>query len=203
MSTFIEVVNRINDDFLNRPFGAETRRAIKAAIRHYEYRRWEFNETSTALTTSAGQSYLSLPSNFLVLDDLRITINSEDLALNPADAQYIRDMNVTGVTSQPTDYTIYQNRIELALIPDSAYSCPVYYLHSLPALSADTDTNAWITGAMEDVIAYHAAKLMWATVIRNDKEALKFAGLEAGAVKNVTSANEQRRVPGRLKATRF
>lgn len=203
MSTFAEVQNRINGDFLNRNFGAETQRAIQAAIRHYERRRWPFNETSVALTTSAGQAFVSFPSNFLLLDDLRITINSEDFSLHPQDAQYIRNWNATNTTGQPTDYAIYQNRVELAITPDSAYSLPVYYIKSLPTLSANSDTNAWIQGGMEDVIAYHAAKLMWATVLRNEKETAKYVGLEQLALSNMTSFNEQRIVPGRLKPTSF
>lgn len=203
MSTFIEVQNRIENDFLNRAFGAETKRAIKAAIRHFERRRWDFNETSTALTTSSGQSFVTLPDNFLVLDDLRIVLNGEYIPLIRREPQFIRDMNTAQVHDQPTDYAIYQKRIEMALIPDSAYSLPVYYIKSLPALSADADSNQWISGGMEDVIAYHAAKLMWGTVIRNDKEAGKYALLERDALVNMESYNEQRFTPGTLKPTPF
>ncbi len=203
MSTFIEVQNRINGDFLNRNFGAETQRAIKAAIRHHERKRWNFNETATTLTTSSSVGFVTLPSNFLILDDLQITVSGEDLPLYSQNPQTIRDMNVSRALAEPTHYAIYQNRIELALIPDSAYSLPVYYIKSLTALSADSDTNAWLEGVMEDVIAYHAAKLMWATVLRNDKEAMKFAALEATALSNMASFNEQRRTPGRLKPTSF
>lgn len=203
MSTFIEVQNRINDDFLNRNFGAETRRAIQAAIRHYERKRWSFNETSTAIVTSSSVSFVAFPSNFLVLDELRITVNGEDLPLEKRDPTYIRDMNLSNQPGQPTDYAIYQNRVEVGVTPDSAYSLPIYYIKSLPTLSADSDTNAWITGGMEDVIAYHAAKLMWATVIRNEKETAKYAGLEQMALSNMTSHNEQFHTPGKLKATRF
>lgn len=203
MSTFIEVQNRINGDFLNRNYGAETRNAIKAAVRAYERHRWTFNETSTALTTSAGQAFVSLPSNLLILDDIRITINGESIPLLPRDPQFVRDSNMSNVRGQPVFYALYQNRAELSLIPDSAYSIPVYYVKSLPELTADTDTNAWITGAMEDVIAYHAAKLVWGTVIRNDTEAAKFQKLENDAVTNVESHHEQRRTPNRLKPTQF
>lgn len=203
MSTFNEVQTRINADYLNRAFGAETQRAIRAAIRHYERRRWSFNETATALTTSAGQAFVALPANFLLLDDLRITISNEALPLSKREPQQIRDMNISNQRSEPTDYALYQNRIELAMTPDSAYSLPVYYIKSLPTLSADSDTNAWITGGMEDVVAYHAAKLMWATVLRNDKEAAKFAVLEQTALSNMTSYHEQLRTPGKIKHTNF
>src|SRR5574339_531069 len=192
MSTFLEVQNRINNDHLNRStFGDETKRAIKAAIRHYEYHRWSFNETATALATSSSLSYISLPSNFLLLDDLRITINSEDLPLNRRDPQTIRDWNTASTFGQPTDYAIYQNRIETFPIADSAYSVPIYYLKQLTVLSADSDTNAWIQGVVEDVIVHHATKLMWANVLRNDKEAAKHAQLERDAYSIATGHHDQ------------
>ena len=203
MSTYLEVQNRVNNDYLNRTgFGAETRRAIQASIRHYEYRRWTFNETATALTTSSSQSYVTIPSNFLILDDLRITLNGEDLPLIRRDAQTLRDWNTASTYGEPTDYAIYQNRFELFPVPNSAWSVPVYYLKSLSTLSADSDTNSWIQGAMEDVIVYRAAKLMWASVLRNDKEALKFNALEKEALSNLTSHLEQRQL-NRLKPTKF
>ena len=203
MSTYLEVQNRVNNDYLNRSgFGSETKRAIQAAIRNYEYRRWTFNETATALTTSSSQSYVTIPSNFLVLDDLRITISGEDLPLDRQDAQTLRDWNTANTFGQPTDYAIYQNRFEFFPVPNSAWSVQTYYIKSLTVLSADSDTNAWIQGAMEDVITYHAAKLMWATVVRNDKEALKFAALETAALSNLTSHLEQR-TTRRIKATKF
>lgn len=203
MSTLLEVRNRINNDFLNRQFGDETLNAIKAAVRHYERKRWTFNETSTALTTSAGQAFVSFPDNLLILDDIRITINGESQPLLPRDPQFIRDSNMSNVQGQPVFYALYQDRVELSLIPNSAYAVPIYYIKQLPELSADNDTNAWLQGGMQDVIAYHAAKLIWGTVIRNDGEAAKFQKLENDAVDNMEGFHEQRRTPNRLKPTSF
>lgn len=203
MSTYLEVQNRINNDYLNRTgFGSETKRAIQTAIRHYQYRRWTFNETSTAVTTSSSQSYVTLPSNFLILDELRITLNGESIPLNRREAIDIRDWNAGNTFGQPTDYAIYQNRIETFPVANSAYSLPIYYIKSLSALSADSDTNAWIQGGMEDVIVYHAAKLMWANVLRNDKETLKFNALEQTALSNMGGFMDQRSI-GKIKSHGF
>lgn len=203
MSTYLEVQDRINSDHLNRTgFTAETRRAIKAAVRRYERTNWSFNEASTAMATVAGQSYVSLPSDFLVLDDLRLVVNNENLPLMRRGHVYVRDMNMAGNVGQPTDFAFYNNRFELALVPDSAWTANVYYLKSLPVLSADIDTNEWIQGAMEDLIVYHASKLMWANVLRNEKEAVKFAQLERTALNTVEARHEQNRLSG-LTPTRF
>lgn len=203
MPTLLEVQNRINSDFLNRNFGAETLRAVQAAVRAYERTRWTFNETSTALTTTAGQSFLDLPSNLLILDDIRLTANGESLPLLSREPQFIRDSNMSNVQGQPVFYALYQDRVELALTPDSAYSVPVYYVKSLPELLQDDDTNEWIQGGMQDVIAYHAAKLIWGTVVRNDIEAAKFQKLENDALTRIEAHHEQRRTPNRLRPTQF
>jgi len=179
MSTFGELKSRIDTDYLNRTdLSASTARSILAAIRHYERQRFRFNETATSLTTSSGQTFAVLPTNLLELDLLQITVSSADYKLVARDFDWIKRANATRTTGEPTDYAIYQNRIELFPVPGSAYSLPCYYVKRLSALSADSDVNAWISSEALDVIAYHATKLMWATVLRNTEEAVKFADLE-------------------------
>lgn len=202
MSTFGQIQDRINLDFLNRSdLIQETKRAIKASIRYYEQQRWWFNETSTAVLCSAGQTFVSLPANFLVLDSLQITLNSADYSLRRNDIDWLRDANAVRSTGQPTDFAIYQNRIELFPIPSSAYSLPIHYIKQLTPLSADTDTNAWLSAA-EDCITYRATMLMLLGVMDKADKAPAFALLEAQALSTLNRANEQR-LNHILKATPF
>lgn len=203
MSTYLEIQQRVANDYLNRSdYGSEVKRSILQAIRFYEQRRWRFNQTATSIACSSGQSFVTLPSNFLVLDHFRINITGGGYEFMHADFDLIQQMRASSATGTPTHFNLYGNRIELAVIPDSAYSCPLYYIKSLTELSADGDTNSWITGGMQDVIAHHATKLMWANVIRNEKEAAKHATLEADALSSVTSGFEQF-ASGKLRATEF
>lgn len=190
MSTYLELVQRVRDDYVNRSdFTAEVKRHILAAVRFYERRRWRFNQSSTAIACSAGQSFVALPGNFLTEDLFRIESQGIDLLRRELpDIVQMRAFSATGI---PTHYAIYGAKIELAVIPDSAYSANLYYLKTLSELSADTDTNGWTQGLAQDVIAYHAAKLMWANVIRNDAEAVKYAQLEADALSMLVSEHEQ------------
>ena len=192
MPTFAQIQDRINLDYLNRSdLVNETKRSILSAIRYYEKKRWWFNETATALTTSAGQTYVTFPTNFLILDDLQITLNSADYSLSRRNIDFIREANTTRTQGQPTDFAIYQNRIELFPIPGSAYSLPIHYIKSLTALSADTDTNAWLSVA-EDCIVYRATMLMLLGAMGTPEKALPFAQLEAQSYKQLVSENEQR-----------
>ena len=206
MSTFGGLQDRINLDYLNRTdFAAETRRAIHAAIRHYERKPWWFNETATALTTSAGQTFVTFPANYHKLKLLQITIASADYRLIQRDYSWIKDMNTTRTRGQPTDFAIYQNRIELGVIPDSAYSLPISYLHKFPALSAgvtsDGVTSEWTT-AVEDLVVYHATKLMLIGVIRDPERAMAFQALERESLSSILGENEGR-VEMHIKPTKF
>ena len=194
MSTYVELQNRINLDYLNRgtTLVSETKRAIQASIRQHERKRWWFNETSTAIVTVASQTYATLPSNFLVLDLLQITVSSMDYKLVQKDLGWIRAANASRVTGEPTHFAYYNDRIELFPIPNSAYSLPVYYIKSLTALSADSDTSAWTEGVTEDLIVYGATKNMMATVLHDNDGAAVYAGLERQALHDLRSANEQR-----------
>lgn len=204
MSTFLQLQTRIQTDYLNRgtAFVDETKRAIQAAVRYYENERWKFNQTATALTTSSSAISVSMPSNLLLFDDLRITLNGEDLPLNRRDPQWIRDAGSNNTFGQPTDYAVYRNRFEFFPTPNSAYSLPCYYLKQLPELSADADSNAWTEGIMQDVIVYHATTELWAFVLRNDKEAAKFAARERTALQKADILREQF-IFHQLRPTRF
>lgn len=203
MATFVEIQNRINNDYLNRgTFIEETKNAIKAAIRSYENRRWAFNETAVALATSAGVAYVAFPSNLIRLDQLQITVNSVDYDLIRRDRAWITAANATRSQAQPTDFATYLNRINLSAIPDDVYALPLHYIKRLQTLSADTDTNAWLEGTWQDVICYHAAKIVWGASIRNDKEAAKFQGMELDALSRVTEHIEQY-ASGQIKSTSF
>jgi hypothetical protein len=192
MATYQEVQDRINNEYLNRgTFIQETKTAIKAAIRFYERQRWDFNETSVALATSAGQSYITFPDNYLILDHLQITVDGIDEKLERRDKAWILSRNAARDEGIPTDFATFQNRINLSPIPDDTYAVPIHYIKHLDELSAATDTNAWLEGAFEDLICYHAAKIVWGVAIRNDKEAAKFASMESMVYSRLTEHHEQ------------
>lgn len=202
MSTYGEIQDRINLDYLNRTdFAAETRRSIQAAVRHYERKPWWFNETATSLTTSAGQTFVNFPANYHKLQLLQITIASADYRLIQRDYSWIKDMNTTRTQGQPTDFAIYQNRIELATIPDAIYTLPISYLHKFPALSASSDTSDW-TSAVEDLVVYHATKLMLAGPLQAPERAIAFQALEREALSSIIGENEGR-FDNKIKPTRF
>ncbi len=172
MSSYLELQQRVEGYIHRTDFRTEVKQELLSAIREYERRRWRFNQTATAIACSAGQAFLALPSNFLVLDFLEIDLGSR-IPLHNRDLAYIRRMNASSATGSPTDFTLYNDQIQLAVIPDSAYSVTCQYIKSLDALSADADTNEWTTGVMQDVVVHCATASMFDTILRDDKQAVK------------------------------
>lgn len=193
MSTYLELQQRIANDYLNRStFTSEVKRSILAAVRFYERRRWRFNETATSIATVASTTFAALPANLLVpLEPYQITQNGSVIPLIEDTLEEVLAMRANATTGPPTHYAIFGNKIEFAVTPDSAYSTTMYYIKSLTELSADSDTNSWTTGAMQDLIVYHATKLMYSGVLRNTVEAAKFANLEGAILAEVSSEREQ------------
>ena len=206
MSTLQDVVDRISNDYLNRTdLNAETVRAIQTAIRQYERKRFPWNEATTTLTCVTAQPYVSVPNDFLILDALEIQYQSSsnsELVVKPF--VEIQSMNAAqGYNSQPTHYAKRGHLFHLALPPDSAYPIVCHYLKRLPALTASdmSGTNDWLVEA-EDLIAYHAAKLIWANTLRNNEEALKYFALEKSAQTELGMYNDQQ-ASGRITPTSF
>lgn len=203
MATYGTIQDRINLDYLNRSdLTAETQRAIQASIRHYERQRWPWNEAQTTLTAVVAQSFLTPPTDFLQLDVLQVTLNSQDYALKERPFSIIREINTArGPNNLPRNFAIYQNRFELAPYPDSAYLFTCYYLKQLPALSLSTDSNDWISAA-EDLIVYRASSIMWANVLRNNDEATYYKNEEREALSALLRYRDSRCM-GAIKATKF
>lgn len=205
-STLQDIQDRITLDYLNRTnLNAVVIRAVQAAIRHYERKRWPWMETTTTLTASNGQLTLTLPSDFISLDLLEVQFQSATYALTRKTFAEVRQMNVTGNNNKnlPTIFAQRGDNFYLAAIPDSAYLVNCHYLQKLPELSSNsmTSTNAWLSAA-EDLIVYHATKLVWANTLRNTDEATKYAQLERDAYTDLRSYVEQR-VNDSLRATKF
>jgi len=194
MATFGEIQTRVNSDCLNRTdLSAETVRAIRSSIRHYERNRFWFNESSTALATVSSQSHISRPTAFFEIDIVRFFYDaSASYELSPVDMRTLLQMRAGAQTfGDPTHYCIFGERIELFPIPTSAEPVVAHGFQQLTTLSGTADTNGW-TSAAEDLIVYHSAKLMWATVLRNTQQAQVFAELERDSLRDLHKANDQR-----------
>ncbi len=192
MPTYLDVQNRIMTDFLGRTdLKTQVKNGIQVAIRHYQRERFWFNETATALVCIPNVETIATPADYLFLQELMVTQNSANIQLVAAPFDFIRRLNINNTAGLPTRYCNYGDNFHLANLPDSAYVVPCYYIHQLTALSADTDTNGWLSAA-EDLIVYSAAKYVWANFLRNTSAANVCAMLEISAAGEFHREAEQR-----------
>lgn len=165
--TFLDVQNRINLDYLNRTdFTNETKRAIIRAQKHYERERFWFNQTATAINASTASTGVALPTDFIALDMVTVSVNG--VAGNPVvqrTMERVAYRQSDGTSGQPQEVAVYGAQLQLYPKPSSAFPLTVRYVMKLPDLSADSDTNDWLSAA-EDLIVFHAAADMLANVIR-------------------------------------
>ena len=170
--TFLSAQNRLNNDYFNRTdLTAETKTALIRAIRHFERERFWFNQTATALAVSTASSGLALPADFIALDFVTVRQTSggvtSDSVVTPRVFDRIAFRNRSTVKGPVEEVGFYKNQLQFAPIADSAYTVTVYYTHSLPTLSADGDTNDWLSAA-EDLIVYHAAADVMLNILHRD-----------------------------------
>jgi len=150
--------------------------AINRAISYYARKNgfW-FNETTGTFVTVASQASYGtgdgVPSLIEKILDATITVTANTVeVLTKRTLDYILSHNIGQVTGTSTDYTYFQNKIYLSLIPDAVYTITLYYRKGYADLSADADTNDFTNNA-EDLIESRAAWFIYSNILYNEQRA--------------------------------
>ena len=202
MATYADVQQRVALDCLNRTDQVtEIQGAIHQTIRSMENQRFWFNETMTALVCVPSVETIAVPANYLFLQELQVTQSSANIRLVPNAFDMIRWLNINNTVGLPTRYCQYGPYFHLANIPDSAYPVPCYYIKTLPALSAETDTNDWLSAA-EDVVVFGAAAIVSAN-LGNVTAAAKFMQMKTMFYNERLMRLRDAQASHQIRATRF
>lgn len=111
-----------------------------------------FRKNSTASTT-LGNKYLAVPSDFLSPFSMSVTANGSTLFLLNKDVEYLQEYNPTGATGVPKYYALFDiNNFLLAPTPAAAYSVELHYYYK-PASIVDTGTS-WLGDNAEQALLY-------------------------------------------------
>lgn len=217
MSDYITMINRISNEVggvstastTTSPTLAEIKTAILSAIDHYTRMPFYFLQSrASTFSTVSGQEYygssdLAAIPDIAHIDALTITINSTLTLLERRDFDYIDAQNSTStITGRPTDYCYYAKQIRLSPIPDGAYTVRIAGDIRLAALSADADTNAWMTDG-ERLIRHRASYDLWSNVLSDDSRAGTAKRNEMDELRNLVMEGNMRSTSGRIRATRF
>lgn len=198
MATFLEVKTRIaselereltDETYTSRTWATEIGASINDAIKLHRSKAYWFlqqpTSTTKTATTTASNSYVTEPTGLIKLYSLRVTINSQLQPMEEVSFQEMESLHDGNQTDegQPYLYNRYGARIRIYPTPDDVYTLTfsgLFQLNNAADLSADADTNAWLTDA--EILIRTQAKLIMARDYIKDYTAvpaLKDALMEA------------------------
>src|SRR5690349_8486486 len=124
MSTLGEMVARIREDIdRGSDYDARIKRAIADSIRFYRNKRLGWNIKRAYAVLTSGNEYVSLPTDWIEADLLRLDKDAEREVLEEVTYDWIDDENVNGPdTGRPDKYAIQHRTLRLYPIPDQTYT---------------------------------------------------------------------------------
>lgn len=182
---------------------------INAAIRHYQPRRFWFNESrSVTFNTVAGTdlyTFVIIGTEFYRVDSVQVTIGTDDVRhldrMNYVDLAALADNNTD--QGEPSDYAYIAKGIRLWRNPDAIYSTRVtgHVKAAAPASDSEAD-NVWMTEAY-DLIMSRAKSELYAHRWEDPNNAAIMREAEMSALRRLQSATMDKVETGYLEATEF
>jgi len=103
-------------------------------------------------TTTASDSTVALPSDFLEMRDIHIETNPIQTVIYQNPSNFFRNSNVT-VGGMPSYYTVTGSEFQFAPIPDSAYTLKMIYYAAPTYLSSSVSSNVFLA-TCPDLLLY-------------------------------------------------
>jgi len=205
--TYGAMIDRIESEIGRSDLTNDVKNAIQSAIRHYERKRFYFNEFIDSLSVSSDQEYYTSADysslNLVVeIDSLTIDIESATYPLVERSWSYIEQaQSRSGYTGDPTDYVRYAQRLRLYPIPDQGRTLHISGVKKLATLSATTDSNAW-TADGEALIRSRAKAELYLHKIQKPEKAQVMNLAEENALREL-EAETNKYISSKIKATTF
>jgi hypothetical protein len=204
MTTYATMRTRILDEMVNESLTtAQVNAAIQSSIAHYQRMRFYFNESrAETFVTVASQEFYGTSDNTNIpnlskIDRLVISVNGTRYPLTVENWEWFENMSsTTTALGQPTEYCYYAQQLRLYPIPDGAYTVRISGLVRFAALSADGDSNAWMTDG-ETLIRGRSKWDLAMNVCYSPEIESSAAELEASALRALNSETV-RRISSRL-----
>ncbi len=207
-STFLQMQQRIADDLDRTDLTTQIKKAINRAIMHYQTEPFWFKETSTSFSAVSGQEeYVmgtgGVPTDIEMIDILERQYNGTKTKMTPITPDELEAKQSLQATGIPDEYAQYQNRFKLYPIPNqSGITILIKYTKNYTELSADTDTNDWLTYA-EDLIEAKSRWWLNTRVIKDASAALDDEKEEMKALDALRTLNTHKTGAGRIIPTSF
>lgn len=206
MTTFGAMKARIADETLRSDLVTQIGNAIRSAIAEYRAERFWFNEASAQTVTTAGDAVITPPVGLVRVDFVEAVqgpgLHGTRYRLQSVSFEVRQAMSASATQGPPRTWAGYRDKILLYPVPDGAYPLWLHHLRDLPALEADTDSNAWLTEA-GDLIRQAAKRILYSDVVDDERRAAIAAAAEHRALAALRGQSLNRTGTGRLRATAF
>jgi hypothetical protein len=118
-------------------------------------RRLRVREMIQRSTANVTSQYTKLPGGFLSMRNIQLNVSTPKSLEFLSVEQMDQERALGNVAREPVYYTIIGDTIEVFPSPDASYEIELAYYKTLPALSADADTN-WLLTKAPDSYLYGA-----------------------------------------------
>jgi hypothetical protein len=214
------MVTRIVDE-LTLPVGdtslvPQIKLEIQSAILLYERELFWFDEGQAAINTAAATATVTPPADLIEIDSIDLTYGGHPYPLKRKGWNWYVDVGARDTTvgkAPPGNYVFYQNLLYLYPVPDAIYALQLSYKKKLAVLSADADTNSWMTEGEELIrnrarqavrVNYRNDSVAKAELLQMASSGKKYYGWqEEIAYKSLLRTNTGKISTGRIVSTRF
>ena len=165
--------------------------------------RTQFNRTSVSLPTVAGQNYVSVPTDFMAVDTMKLARTGGGYELlKPYGSpfqMYTDYPNADVAKNQPKGFVNLVGKLELAPTPDAVYANTLYYYQTIPALA--TNSTNWLLTRFPQI--YLFGSLVAAEAFMGGDQAIsKWGNLYDNAVQKLQGATYRNKYGGSGLASR-
>lgn len=144
-------------------------------------------EAQANLTTTSGNAYVTLPNDLLEMHRLQVTSTNPMVVMRYASADELATEYPTTTVGIPAVFAVIGQQIQVAPIPDGAYTLQVTYQQKIPSLS-DSNTSNWLLSQWPNAYLY-GALCAAQPYLMNDERLPVFQALYKQAVDGINNIN--------------
>jgi hypothetical protein len=195
MPTLAELKADIAEDLHRTDLTGRITKAVDAAKRHYERKRFHFLDGITTFTATASSTYHDVPVDFKEEDSLLVTISGSKVPLIRASYTEIDEKDTGLIPGQPTEFAYYQDQFRFYPVPNIDYVMTLSY-HKMLDLPSANGSNAW-TSAGFDMLKHRATWEIQRYYLKDPEGAQISKGSEMDAFNSLMGESTTRKTRGK------
>ena len=166
----------------------------------------EFNRTLRVREMSVrtqgpiDSQYVKLPDDFLGMRNIELMTDP----VTPLEYKNLQNLDIhrrNDKTGKPLYYSIVQNSIEFAPVPDGTYTLEIVYYQRIPTLSVNITTN-WLLDNHPDAYLYGTLQHS-APYLHDDERVGIWAGKYQQVIEQITTSDEKAKFSGSTPSISF